>query len=74
MLPDIADVAIAGTALALARGIDDEDNSLTSKVVAAKVHLEIMRDLGARASEEDSADGIDNLKASIDAKGGSPSR
>ncbi len=69
---EVAAVAIAGTALALARGIDDEDNSLTSKVAAAKTHLEIMRELGARASEGDSADGIDNLKASIEAKGDSP--
>lgn len=58
---DLADSALAATALALATEIDNEDNSATSKSMCAKALAEIMRELRELAPRERKADGIDAI-------------
>jgi hypothetical protein len=60
MPPDVGNLAIAATALELARGMDSE-NSLTSKSSAAKAHMEIMGQLRALAPKKRRGDPIENL-------------
>jgi hypothetical protein len=62
MPTDVGGLAIAAAALELARGLDDTNNSLTSKSAAAKAHMEIMGQLRALAPKKRRGDGIDNLK------------
>jgi hypothetical protein len=61
MPPHIAGSGLAATALEMARGLDGA-NSLTSKSMAAKAHMEIMNRLRELAPEEEHADSLDELK------------
>lgn len=62
MPADIRGLAIAATAIELARGLDDPENSLTSKSAAAKAHMEIMGQLRSLAPQKRRGDSIDGLK------------
>lgn len=58
--PQLADGAIAATALALAAMLDDRDGAATAKATCARALTEIMEKLRAMAPEE-RGDGIDDL-------------
>lgn len=60
---DLADSALAATALALASEIDNEDNSATSKSMCAKALAEIMRELRDLAPPELKEDALVDLNA-----------
>lgn len=51
--PELADSAMAATALALAREIDDDDNSATSKSMCARALVDIFEQLRALAPERE---------------------
>jgi hypothetical protein len=57
---ELADSALACTALALAREMDD-DNSATSKSMCAKAIIEAMRELRELCPPLEKADGLDDL-------------
>lgn len=60
--PELANGAIAATALALARTLDDRDAAATSQATCARALTEIMEKLRAMAPAEQK-DGVDDLKA-----------
>lgn len=64
---DLASSALAATALALARELDDE-NSATSKSMCARALVEAMDRIRELAPEKIAGDGIDELKAAREAR------
>ena len=60
---DLADSALAATALALAAEIDKENNSATSKSMCAKALAETMRELRELAPPELKEDALVDLNA-----------
>lgn len=62
-LGDLADSALAASALALARELDDDSNSATSKSMCARALKETLDRLRELAPPKREADGVDELKA-----------
>ena len=60
---DLRDSAEAGAALVLARGLDDDGFSLTSRAMAVKELRETMAALRELAPPAQEADGLDDLAA-----------
>jgi hypothetical protein len=60
--PEIADSALAATALSLAAEMD-ADNSATSKSMCARALADILQQLKALVPEEVKGDGIDEIAA-----------
>jgi hypothetical protein len=60
--PDLADSAIAASAAALARELDDPENSATSKSMCAKALADAMTKLREWAPPIEKKDGLDELR------------
>jgi hypothetical protein len=58
-----ASSALAETALALARELDDPDNSATSKSMCAKSMVDVLRELRSLAPPAKENDDLDDLAA-----------
>jgi len=72
--PDLADSALAASALALAAEIDSQGNSATSKSMCARElrdTLDRLRDLAPKQEEKDDLDDLAARRARRIAKGGS---
>lgn len=61
--PSLASSALAGVALAMARELDDESNSATSKSMCARALLDALERLRELAPEREEGDGLDDLAA-----------
>lgn len=61
--PALADSALAASALALARELDDTDNSATSKSMCARALHDALDRLRELTPEGEEADGLDDLAA-----------
>lgn len=61
--PDVANSGLAATARALAKEIDDSDNSATSKSMCAKSLQDHLAQLRELAPTEEGRDGIDDIAA-----------
>jgi predicted phage-related endonuclease len=66
--PELANSGTAAAALALAREIDESDNSATSKSMCAKALQDILAQLRELAPTEEGRDGIDDLSAKRNAR------
>jgi hypothetical protein len=66
--PWLAESGLAASCVALAQGIDNAGNSLTSKAMAARALREAYDRLLELAPEEKTSDAIDALGAKADAK------
>lgn len=64
----LADSALAASVRALAREIDDPDNSATSKSMCARALLDTLDRLRELVPDEGEADGVDDLTARRDAR------
>lgn len=60
---DLAESSLAESALALARELDDPENSATSKSMCAKAHLEVMTRLRELAPPEERKGQLHALKS-----------
>lgn len=68
MPADVAESALAATALVLAEQLDDGHTSATSKSMCSRELREALGQLRALAPPEKKADGIDNLRDEVAAK------
>ena len=60
--------SLGETALSLARELDDDGNSATSKSMCAKAMVEVLRELRVLAPPKQEADGVTDLNARREAR------
>lgn len=60
--PDLGECGLAQMALTLARGLDNDRNSLTSKAMASKALSDTLAELRELAPDEIKKDGVDGIK------------